>query len=185
MKPLHLFALCGSLRQRSSNLAALQALQQITPDHIRISIDRDIGQLPLFNPDIEHLDHPPVARIKQQLAAADGLIIASPEYAHGITGVLKNALDWLVSGPEFVDKPIMLINASPRAHHAQDALREVVKTMSGKLIAEACVTVPLLSKEPTANNIITTPELSGALLTGIERFCHAITDESRCRILHE
>lgn len=181
MKPLHLFALCGSLRQRSSNLAALQALQQITPDHIRISIDCDIGQLPLFNPDIEHLNHPPVARIKQQLAAADGLIIASPEYAHGITGVLKNALDWLVSGPEFVDKPIMLINASPRAHHAQDALREVVKTMSGKLIEEACVTVPLLSKEPTTEDISNMPDIVQALSSALSQFAqHIDSENSHC-----
>ncbi|WP_430461745.1 NADPH-dependent FMN reductase [Thalassolituus sp. LLYu03] len=174
MQPMTLFALCGSLRQTSINKATLHALQTLAPASVRIVLDEDIGLLPLFNPDIEHLSHPAVERIKRQLAEASGLIIASPEYAHGITGVLKNALDWLVSGPEFVDKPIMLINTSARAYHAQQALREVVTTMSGKLIDDACVTVPLLSKTPTADDIVQMPDVATALTSGLATFCEAI-----------
>jgi chromate reductase len=174
MSSLTLFALCGSLRHHSINRASLQALQQLSSGYIDIVIDEDIGLLPLFNPDNEQRYNAPLTRIKQQLASADGLIIASPEYAHGISGVLKNALDWLVSGPEFVDKPIMLINTSVRAHHAQDALREVVTTMSGVIVEEACVTVPLLSKTPTAEDILQMSGVTDSLLLGLAAFSRAI-----------
>lgn len=63
-----------------------------------------------------------VSCLKSSLNTSSGLILASPEYAHGISGPMKNALDWLVSGTEFIHLPIMLINTSPRASHAQVAL---------------------------------------------------------------
>ena len=72
---------------------------------------------------------------RNAVGKASALIIASPEYAHGISGVSKNALDWLVSYEGFVDKPIALVNASPRARHAFDALHEVLRTMSANIIS--------------------------------------------------
>ncbi|MGH8137417.1 MAG: NADPH-dependent FMN reductase [Steroidobacteraceae bacterium] len=72
-----------------------------------------------------------------RIRTCDGLLIASPEYAHGVPGVLKNALDWLVAGEEFVGKPVALFNASPRASHAQASLTETITTMSGRIISEA------------------------------------------------
>jgi chromate reductase len=105
---------------------------------------------------------------------SDGLIISSPEYAHGIPGVLKNALDWLVSGEEFVGKPIALFNASPRATHAQDSLVEIVTTMAGQIVPQACVTISLLGKNLDAAGIIANPELSGKLSAAIAAFTKAI-----------
>ena len=184
MSTLTLFALCGSLRQQSINKACLLALQQLCSGYIDIVIDEDIGLLPLFNPDNEQQENKALARMKQQLAAADGLIIASPEYAHGISGVLKNALDWLVSGPEFVEKPVMLINTSARAHHAQAALREVVTTMSGAIIDEACVTVALLSKNPTADDILQMTGVTDTLLLGLAAFSRAIRTDQEITAEH-
>ena len=102
------------------------------------------------------LDEPIAALhlLADALAVADGIIIASPEYAHGISGPLKNALDWLVSGVEFPYKPIMLINTSPRATHAQAALKEVLMTMSGNIIVEAATTIPLLSGNFDVDGIV-------------------------------
>ncbi len=169
-----LLALSGSLRAASFNTAALHALAQLAPDNINVLIN-DLGDIPLFNPDLENSAPSSVIALKEKLRACDGLIIASPEYAHGMTGVLKNALDWLVSGDEFVDKPIMLINTSPRATHAQASLKEVLTTMSGKLIENAQVTVPLLGSQLDCQGIVAHAEVSQQLETSLNTFCEAIT----------
>lgn len=146
MKKIKLLAISGSLRKASYNTAVLNTLAEISPEHIEIMI-ADISELPLFNPDRETESIPALENIKAALKHASGLIISSPEYAHGISGPMKNALDWLVSGSEFVDLPIMLINTSPRAQHALDALKEVLITMSGVIVDKASVAIPLLGTE--------------------------------------
>lgn len=167
---MKLLALSGSLRECSYNTAALKALGELSPDDVIVEIG-EIKALPLFNPDLDEAQIPALQRLKAQLAQASGLIIASPEYAHGISGPMKNALDWLVSGVEFPYKPIMLINTSPRASHGLAALREVLTTMSGVIIDSAFVSIPLLSSELDKEGILENPELSGMLKAGLEAFC--------------
>lgn len=174
MTPIKLLALSGSLRKLSYNSAALQALQQLAPEHIHIQMFDRLGELPLFNPDEEEEPGAAVLTLKSALADADGLIVASPEYAHGISGVMKNALDWLVSGEEFIDMPVMLINTSPRAHHAQDALREVITTMSGHIIDSACVSVSLLSSRLDSKGIVGDPDISRQLTAALLNFHKAL-----------
>jgi chromate reductase, NAD(P)H dehydrogenase (quinone) len=173
MKSIHILALSGSLRKSSYNKAALQALKNLAPDHVEISIG-SIAELPLFNPDREGENIPALADLVAAIKTADGLVIASPEYAHGISGPMKNALDWLVSRVEFPDKPIMLINTSPRASHAQQALREVVVTMSGRIIEESCLSIPLLGSNLGLEGIINNREIADALTTSLAKFCAAI-----------
>lgn len=173
MKSIRLLALSGSLRSASYNTAALKALEHLAPTNIVLTIG-SIAELPLFNPDREGERIPALEELVSSLKLADGLIIASPEYAHGITGPMKNALDWLVGGFEFPNKPIMLVNTSPRALHAQQALREVLNTMSGKIIDQACVSIPLLGSELGTEGIIANKEISLALQSGLERFYLAV-----------
>lgn len=173
MDAIKLLAISGSLRKHSYNQSALLALKQLSPSHIHIKLG-DISQLPLFNPDLESQPIAALQTLKQAINDADGLIIASPEYAHGISGPMKNALDWLVSGMEFPDKPIMLINTSPRASHAQAALIEVLTTMSGNIIHGATTTVPLLGRDLTASDINETAEISEALVKGLDAFYDGI-----------
>lgn len=167
MEKIRVLALSGSLRKASYNSAAIKALQLLAPVNIEVMIG-SIAGLPLFNPDREGENIPTVSELARSLRLSDGLIIASPEYAHGISGPMKNALDWLVSGVEFPYKPIMLINTSPRASHAQEALKEVLKTMSGTIIEESCVSIPLLSSELDADGIIENKDISGILKTGLK-----------------
>ena len=172
MRNIKLLGLSGSLRENSLNMTALSALKAIAPSHVELDIG-SIADLPLFNPDLENDFIPALAALKTALKQADGLVIASPEYAHGISGPMKNALDWLVSGEEFPDKPIMLINTSPRACHAQAALIEVLTTMSAKVVDGACVAIPLLGSDLNLEQIVECEGIADILLDGLAAVCSA------------
>ena len=148
-RPLKVLALCGSLRAASINAALLRAAARIAAPDADIEVAGWLGRLPLFNPDLENvIDDRELPRAVQALRlavdAADAILIASPEYAHGVSGTIKNALDWLVSFEPFIHKPVAVINASPRALHADDALRETLRTMSAGLVGERSFAVELL-----------------------------------------
>lgn len=105
----------------------------------------------------------PVQAFREQINVADGVLIASPEYAHGVTGVMKNALDWVVGCEAFVDKPTAVLNASPRATHADAALKETLSVMSADLVMSASIALPVLGAKLDAAGIAGHPELAGAL----------------------
>lgn len=145
LKPLRVLCLSGSLRKRSGNTALLRAASKLAPASLDLRVYDGLGALPLFNPDDEAVSVPGVVMaLREELGASDALLIACPEYAHGVPGPFKNLLDWLVGSLEFPDKPVVLWNASAReSHHAQDALREILVTMSARFVESAFVTVPL------------------------------------------
>jgi chromate reductase len=149
-----ILAISGSLRAASINSALLRTVKRLAPPEIEITLCTVIGELPLFNPDLEQRLPAPVALLHGQVSSADALLIASPEYAHGVTGTIKNALDWLVSFEPFVDKPVAVLNASPRAHHADLALRETLKTMSAAIVESACISFPLLGSGITEQGMV-------------------------------
>ena len=105
-----------------------------------------------------------MARLRAALARCDALIVSSPEYAHGVPGSLKNALDWLVSGPEMVEKPVALLNASARSLYAHASIAETLRTMSAQLVAGADVVVPLDGRRLTAGEIAADRSL-GSIIT--------------------
>ena len=94
---VNVLALCGSLRAASLNAALLRATARLAPDGLRVEIFSGLAELPLFNPDLEADMPAPARRLQAAITACDALLIARPEYAHGVTAVIKNALDWLVS----------------------------------------------------------------------------------------
>lgn len=159
----NILAISGSLRAASLNTMLLRALARVAPPMIPVVLYQGLGALPLFNPDIESPEPAPVRRLHEAILAADALVIASPEYAHGVTGAMKNALDWMVGNETFVDRPVALLNASPRATHAQAALRETVATMSARRMDEACITVPILGSRLDEDALVGRPEIAPAL----------------------
>jgi chromate reductase len=109
-------AFAGSLRRRSFNRALIEAARTLAPGGMRIE-PVEIGALPFYDADVEAEGDPPsVAEFKAALAAADGVLIATPEYNDGISGVLTNAIDWgsrLPGRSPLAGKPVALMGASP------------------------------------------------------------------------
>src|SRR5690348_2631035 len=135
--PKRVLCLCGSLRRVSANRAALEAARELAPASLRLELYSGMGELLLFSPDAEVDPLPPeVLDLREAVGCVDALLIACPEYAHGIPGAFKNLLDWLVGAVEFSGKPVLLLNTSARgSHHAQEALMEVLRTMSAHLLS--------------------------------------------------
>ena len=164
---MNVLALPGSLRAASINAAFCRAASRLAPAPLRISVYAGLGELPLFNADLEADPPRAVREFRDAVGRARALIIASPEYAHGMSGVIKNALDWLVSFEGFIGKPVALVNTSPRARHAYEALREVLQTMSADILSDACMTLPLLGATVTEDAIISSPELAARIREGL------------------
>jgi chromate reductase, NAD(P)H dehydrogenase (quinone) len=165
---MKVLGVCGSLRAASLNASLLRTAARIAPAGMQVSIVAGLGELPLFNPDLEASPPHAVLAFKREVDAADALLIATPEYARGVSGTIKNALDWLVSHEAFVGKRVALLNASPRAHHAQAALRETLRTMSAVLVEEASVAIPLLGSGLAEDALAHAPAVAGPLRRALE-----------------
>ncbi len=91
-------AICGSTRQQSTNLQIIKAIAQLAADKFDIDIYQHLAELPHFNPDMDIDKVPePVQAFRNQIAAADGVLICTPEYVFSLPGSLKNAIEWTVS----------------------------------------------------------------------------------------
>jgi chromate reductase len=172
---VRVLALSGSLRQASINSAFCRALVQLAPAGHVAAFSPAPGELPLFNPDLDATPPVPVVRFRQAVAEADALVIASPEYAHGVTGVMKNALDWLVSFEGVVGKRVALVNTSPRARHAQESLAEILVTMSLSVVPGASISMPLLGYLRTEGEMLAATEVR----QGVVRIFAALAPDSR------
>src|SRR5262249_2972183 len=167
-KDMQILAISGSLRAASSNTTLLRAAIALAPEGVEISLYDGLDGLPHFNPDLEETLQPAVRDFRTRLQAAHGVLISCPEYAHGVPGTLKNALDWVVGSGELVDKPVVLLNASPRATHAQASLKETLTVMTARIVAEASVAIPRSGKNLNDAEIISNPEISDVLRSAIE-----------------
>lgn len=132
--PYRIAGISGSLRTGSYNTAALRAAREMCQDTLAIDIIT-LGDIPLYNEDVEARGWPePVATLRQQIAAVDGVLFAVPEYNYSVPGVLKNAIDW-ISRPDgeqpspFNGKPASMIGATPSnigTARAQAHMRDIL-----------------------------------------------------------
>jgi NAD(P)H-dependent FMN reductase len=173
---MDILAISGSLRATSSNTAVLQALAILAPRHgMHVTLYEGLGTLPHFNPDLDWDEPPPpVGELRQLIGRSAGLLISSPEYAHGVPGSLKNALDWLVASIEFPDKPVALIGASAESVYVTASLQEILTTMSARLVDDASITVPIRGRSIDSAGIAEDPELAPQLDAALVAFRNAI-----------
>ncbi len=172
---LQILAISGSLRAASSNATLLRALPLLASPDMNFVLYDGLGDLPHFNPDMEDPAPPAVARFQSLLAASDGVLIPSPEYAHGVPGAMKNALDWVVGSGELVDKPVALLNASPASTYAQAQLTETLRVMTANLIFDAFATVPMKGARFTDEAaVVAHVEVVATLRAALVAFAEAI-----------
>lgn len=126
-------------------------MKSVAPDGVQAIAYDAMSSLPHFNPDLDGEGDEPlpeVRALRELLIAADAIVISCPEYAHGVPGSFKNVLDWLVSTGELVDKPVALLNASPSGgDYAQAALLETLRTMNWRVVDEACLVKPFVTRK--------------------------------------
>ncbi|TPK71871.1 NAD(P)H-dependent oxidoreductase [Mesorhizobium sp. B2-4-15] len=176
---LNIIAISGSLRAASTNSALLAALAANAPADCRVQLYDGLGRLPIFNPDEEGERTPSeAARLIEMITRADGVIVSCPEYAHGMPGGMKNALDWLVSGEAAVGKPAMLVHASPRSLYARAALAEIMRTMSFALFGGG-LEIALLGKKPAEIEMILDEEANRqAMREAVRAFAGSIRGQN-------
>ena len=166
---MKILAISGSLRALSSNTAMLRAAAALAPSTIEFTLFERIGNLPHFNPDIDgETVSPFVTDFRTALRMADAVIFSVPEYAHGVPGFLKNALDWVVGSGELAEKPVALFNPTARGTYAQASLSETLTVMAAKLVPEAAVTLQALGKPISEDSILRDAEMSAKLLIAVK-----------------
>lgn len=162
----HLLTVCGSLRASSSNAALLGAATLVAPRDVAVVAFDGLADLPAFNPDIEEGQGSlpnAVVRWRAAIGAADGVLISSPEYAHGIPGALKNALDWAVGGSEMVGKRVAILSASAASRFVHPQLVEVLTVMSATVVPEATIVLDIPRRGATGQQLAADPVLARAL----------------------
>lgn len=172
---MRVLTVSGSLRASSSNTTLLEAAALVAAAGVRLERYSGLGELPHFNPDDDGEDvSAHVREWRRQLQAADAVIFSTPEYAHGVPGSLKNALDWVVGSGELVGKPVALFNASARGVFAQGALTETLRVMSARVVEG--VTVNLMGTKWEARQIAEDAAMAGLLRGGLRALGEAVTD---------
>jgi chromate reductase len=169
---MRILGISGSLRSGSSTSAIVRAAGRLLPEGIDFAIYDGVGDLPHFIPDLDTDEPPvPVQLLRDAIAAADALLICTPEYAHGMPGSLKNMLDWLVSWPGFVDKRVAVMSASPSAQggdYAHAWLLQTVTVMSANVIAEASLMIPYVKKKLDATGELADEETERLLAAAVK-----------------
>ena len=160
-----LLTVSGSLRTGSSNSTLLAAAARVAPGEIEVTPYTWLAALPAFSPDIETADAvpPAVAHWRAALAAADAVLFSSPEYAHGIPGAFKNALDWVVGSGELVDKRVGLLSPSAMSQFAHPQIVEVLTTMSAVVVPRATVVIDLPRRGLDADRLVHDPAVAQVL----------------------
>ena len=166
-------ALCGSTRKYSTNHRLIDVIKAMYDQELEIIMCGGLDSLPHFNPDIEDAFLPQqLLEFRQLLHLSDGILICTPEYAHGVPGVLKNAIDWTVSSSEFSHKPTVLITASTDGRYGHAALLETLRVIEAD-VDEFQLHIPFaqtkISRDGNISDENTAKEIETLMTRFIER----------------
>ena len=160
-KKKNILLINGSLRSESANHSLLKALIPLAPDPLDCQLYGGVDQLPFFNPDLDQEESSipeSVRGFRLSLAEADGIVISTPEYVHGIPGGLKNAIDWAVSSGSFVGKPMVLINVSAGdGTQLQEMLGHTLTVLEAQIVSQVSLYTSTIRKSLDSQGKITYP----------------------------
>ena len=151
-----IFAISGSTREKSTNLNLIYAIKELAKDIFDIEIFNEIANLPQFNPDLD-IDPAPqtISVFRKKVKQAGGVLICTPEYAMGVPGTLKNAIDWTVSSAEFSKKPVALITASSMGEKAHTSLLETLKIIECNITNDTQLLISFAQTKINSDAMIT------------------------------
>jgi chromate reductase len=156
-----ILGICGSLRASSSNSAIIKVVAAMSPADVEFTFFEGLGDLPHFND--SPVIPPQVEKFQQILKEADGVFICTPEYAFGVPGSLKNALDWTVGTGDFVDKPVALVTASSAGDKAHASLLQTLTAISANIVEGGTLLIPFVRAKLNEKGEVKDPATMEAL----------------------
>lgn len=181
-KKIRVLAISGSLKNSSSNSALVRAIGKLFPAETEYIINNGLGTLPHFSPDIDGDNSPEtVTGFRKLLGSVDGVLICTPEYAFGVPGVLKNALDWTVSTGDFYEMPVAVISASPLyagGNNANASLMLTMTAMQATITENAKLMIGNINKKMLGDKI-TNEDTSEKLKSVVSELLRVIAEKPR------
>lgn len=170
MKKIKILTLSGSLRPQSSSHKILQIATTFLPENTEVDDTASIGTLPHF--DGSETPPPTVTSFLHQIQQADGILICIPEYAFGVPGSFKNALDWTVGGGEFSQKPVAYITAASVGEKAHESLGHILTAMGSTITGT--LRIPFIRAKLTSEGELKDPVLKESVRTVVDSLIHTI-----------
>jgi NAD(P)H-dependent FMN reductase len=171
-KKMRILAVSGSLRATSSNSILIKEIQKWAPATVEITVYQDMATLPAFDDSMEPSES--VIAWRNQLAASDGVLICSPEYAFGVPGALKNAIDWTVGSGELVNKPLALITAASSGDKAHAAWLQIFSALSAEIPANGALLIPFIRSKFNTNGEVSDLAIKEAILNTLQALIQTI-----------
>lgn len=168
---MKILAIPGSLRSNSSTNKLLTFISTIIPAEVNFKIYEDLASIPAFD-DSEEVPLA-VADFKKAISDADAVLICTPEYAFGVPGALKNAIDWTVSSSELVEKPVALITASSQGEKGHAAMLNILSALSTKTPPTSTLLISFIKAKLNDKGEVTKPELIDQLKAVIDSLVSA------------
>jgi chromate reductase len=172
---IKILAISGSLRPGSSNNMIIKIVADMVPEDVEIEIYNGLSSIPAF----DDIDNKPVDDLRKRIREADGVFICTPEYAFGVPGALKNALDWTVSSGDFDKKPVALVTASSVGDKGHAALLHTLTALSADVVPEATLLISFIRAKLNAQGVITDEATKRALKAVVDNFIILIKDSNR------
>lgn len=174
-----ILAISGSTRKSSSNLNLIKAIADLTSETFVVNIFEGLSNLPHFNPDSDNENvSETVTDFRRQLRDADGILICTPEYAIGVPGTLKNAIDWTVSTMEFSKKPVALITASLSGEKAHQSLLGTLLIIEAQMTADTQLLISFIKTKVNDDFKITDKKTLNSVIQLIQSLTEIITKEN-------
>jgi chromate reductase len=171
-----ILAISGSTRKDSTNELLIKAIAEITGERFEILPYDRISTLPHFNPDLVDDAGSEVKEFRALIRESDAILICTPEYAHGVPGTLKNAIDWTVGSSDFSGKIVMLITASSEGKFGHLSLLETLRVIEAIIMPELQLLIPFAKTKIHRNGGITDPQTLVEIRDALNKLYDILTE---------